>query len=63
MITDALAGREEYSFTSFGLEDHPDPDVESVVADVRDYEEIRPHFDGMGAVVHLAYSPEDRRTG
>lgn len=56
-ITDGLADQEEYSFTSLDLEEHPDPAVESVVADVRDYEAIRPHFEGMDAVVHLAHVP------
>ncbi len=56
-ITDALASRDGYSFTSLDLEDHPDPNVESIVADMRSYEEIRPHFDGMDAVIHLAHVP------
>ena len=56
-ITDHLAAREEYTFTSLDLEEHPDPNVESVIADVTDAEEIRPHFDDVDAVVHLAHVP------
>jgi NAD+ dependent glucose-6-phosphate dehydrogenase len=56
-ITDGLASREEYDFASLDLEEHPHSDVESVVADVCDYEEIRPQFEGVDAVIHLAHVP------
>ena len=56
-ITDELATRGEYSITSLDLEEHPDSSVESVVADVTDYDEIRPHFDGKDALIHLAHTP------
>ncbi len=32
----------------------PEAPGETVVADVRDYDSIRPHFDGQDAVIHLA---------
>ena len=55
-ITDALGDRSEYSFTRLDVE--PAPDRETVVADVADYDAIRPHFDGVDAVVHMAvYAP------
>jgi len=47
-----LDDREEYAFTYLDVEDHPDH--ETVVADVREFEAIRPAFDGQDAVVHLA---------
>lgn len=54
-IIDHLADREEYDFTYLDLED--DPNHETVVADVAEYEEIRPAFDGQDAVIHLAGYP------
>ncbi|SFR96463.1 Nucleoside-diphosphate-sugar epimerase [Halomicrobium zhouii] len=56
-ITDHLADREEYQLTSVDPEPHPDPNVESVEADVGDYDAIRPHFEDQDAVVHLAHAP------
>jgi len=47
---------EEYTFTYLDAADHPDH--ETVVADVRDYDAIRPAFDGQDAVVHLALTEE-----
>jgi len=58
-ITDALADDDRYALTSLDREEHPDPDVASVIADATDYDDIRPHFDGVDAVVHLAYAPLD----
>ena len=58
-ITDHLATQEEYSITSVDLEDHSDSNVKSVVADVTDYDEIRPHFEGKDALIHLAHTPLD----
>lgn len=55
-ITDHLA--DEYEFTLLDVEEPDgDPPGETVVADVRDYDAIRPHFDGQDAVVHLALVP------
>jgi nucleoside-diphosphate-sugar epimerase len=54
-VIDGLADREEYEFTYLDRRDHPDH--ETVVADVADYEAIRPAFDGQDAVVHLAAAP------
>ena len=55
-ITERLEG---YRFTLLDAEEGPPPDGgESVVADVRDYDAIRPHFEGQDAVVHLARTPE-----
>ena len=36
---------------------YADADLETIVASVTDYEEIRPAFDGVDAVVHLAVYP------
>ncbi|MFW6316881.1 MAG: NAD-dependent epimerase/dehydratase family protein, partial [Halorubrum sp.] len=51
-IIDQLGGRDEYEFTCLDLEDHPDR--ETVVADVTEIDELRGHFDGHDAVIHLA---------
>ncbi|AUV84634.1 NAD(P)-dependent oxidoreductase (plasmid) [Salinigranum rubrum] len=56
-ITDHLADRPAYSFTSLDLDDHSDSNVESVVADVAEYDAIRPHLNKKDAVVHLANTP------
>jgi len=45
-----------YDFTL--LDRHPHPDRETVVADVADYDAIRPAFDKQDAVVHLAAAPK-----
>ena len=50
-----LADEEAYELTYLDREDHPDYDTH--VADVNDYEAIRPAFDGQDAVVHLAAYP------
>jgi nucleoside-diphosphate-sugar epimerase len=55
-ITDNLGDDDAYDFTLLDVEEGEGPG-ETVVADVRDYEEIRPHFDGHDAVVHLALTP------
>jgi len=51
-ILSGLGDREAYEFTPLDVEDHPDR--ETVVADITDYESIRPHFDDHDAVIHLA---------
>ena len=56
-ITDGLAGHEDYSIVSLDREEHPNPNVKSVIADVTDYEEIRPYFDDVDALIHLAHVP------
>lgn len=58
-ITDYLAERAEYTFTSLDLDEHPSAAVESVIADVANVEAIRPHFDDRDAVIHLANVPLD----
>jgi len=70
-ILDHLGSDERYEFTLLDVEppDVPegvDADVET--ADVRDYDAIRPHFEGQDAVVHLALmrdvgGPDDREIG
>jgi len=60
-ILDGLADRPEYSFTNVDIEESDDLPVESVVADIQYYDEIRPHFEGVDAVVHLAYVSNMRR--
>jgi len=47
-----LLDRDEYEFTFLNRSDHPEYDT--VVADIADYEAIRPAFDGQDAVIHLA---------
>lgn len=55
-IVDSLGGRSEYAFTALDVEPHPDR--ETIVADVANYDELRPAFDGVDAVVHMAvYAP------
>jgi nucleoside-diphosphate-sugar epimerase len=54
-LKENLASRDEYDFTYLDREDHPDYDTH--VADVSDYEAIRPAFDGQDAVIHLAAYP------
>lgn len=51
-ILSQLGDRSEYEFTCLDVEDHPDR--ETIVADITDYDDIRPHFDGHDAVIHLA---------
>jgi len=56
---------DEYDLTLLDVEDGEHTDV---VADVRDYEALRPQFDGQDAVVHLALTPgtggpDDRSLG
>jgi nucleoside-diphosphate-sugar epimerase len=55
-ITEHLG--EDHEFTLLDVEPADDDRPgESVVADVTDYEAIRPHFEGRDAVVHLALIP------
>jgi len=54
-VIDHLADREAYEFTYLDREPHPDYDAH--VADVSDFEAIRPAFDDQDAVVHLAGNP------
>ena len=54
-IKEQLAGGEEYEFTYLDRQDHPE--YETHVADVNDYEAIRPAFDDQDAVIHLAAYP------
>ena len=57
-ITEHLDGG-EYEFTLLDVEEGPAPaGGESVVADMRDYDEIRPHFEGQDAVIHLGRTAE-----
>lgn len=60
-IIDHLAGRERYSFTFLNRSDRPEDHeyggYDTVVADVADYESIRPAFEGQDAVLHLAAYP------
>lgn len=50
-----LATEDEYEFTYLDREDHSD--YETHVADVNDYDAIRPAFDEQDAVIHLAAYP------
>ncbi|QCS44966.1 NAD(P)-dependent oxidoreductase [Natrinema versiforme] len=51
-ILEHLVEKDKYEFTLLDMQDHPD--YETVVADIADYDEIRPAFDGQDAVIHLA---------
>lgn len=53
-IIDHLEDRDEYEFTYLDIEDRPE--YETVVADMTDYEAVRPAFDSQDAVIHLAYT-------
>ena len=55
-ILSQLGSRDEYEFTRLDKED--DPDHETVVADIGDYDAIKPHFDDHDAVIHLAGVPD-----
>ncbi|WP_049947953.1 NAD-dependent epimerase/dehydratase family protein [Candidatus Halobonum tyrrellensis] len=60
-LIDHLADREAYEFTYLNRSDrpadHPYGGHDTVVADVANYDAIRPAFDGQDAVVHLAAYP------
>ncbi|WP_231187867.1 NAD(P)-dependent oxidoreductase [Haladaptatus sp. DYF46] len=60
-IIDHLHDRHEYEFTYLNRSDRPDGHpyggFDTVVADVSNYEAIRPAFEGQEAVVHLAAYP------
>lgn len=51
-ILNYLAEKDQYDFTYLNRSDRPDYDT--FVADIADYEAIRPAFDGQDAVIHLA---------
>ncbi|NHN60206.1 MULTISPECIES: NAD(P)-dependent oxidoreductase [Halorussus] len=51
-IFNYLADEVAYNFTYLDRNDHPE--YETHVADITDYEAIRPAFDGQDAVIHLA---------
>lgn len=53
-ILSELGDDPEFTFTCLDVADHPER--ETVVADVTDYDDIRPHFEGQDAVIHLAAS-------
>ena len=55
-IIDHLSDRQEYDFTHLNRSDRDEYDT--FVADVSNYEEMRPAFDDKDAVVHLAGYPE-----
>ena len=58
-LTDHLSDEHEFTLLDRRRvdEDHPHAGEEAVVADVADYEAIRPAFEGQDAVVHLAGYP------
>ena len=55
-IIDHLAERDKYDFTFLNRSDREEHDT--VVADVSNYDEMRPAFDDQDAVIHLAGYPE-----
>ncbi|MFB6219454.1 MAG: NAD-dependent epimerase/dehydratase family protein [Halobacteriaceae archaeon] len=64
LLTGAFGGvgttvreRLDHEFTYLDREAPADPDAPTTVADIADYEAIRPAFDGQDAVVHLAAIP------
>lgn len=60
-LIDHLHGRSDFDFTYLNRSDRPDDHAyggyETTVADVADFEAIRPAFEGQDAVVHLAAYP------
>lgn len=52
VIIDQLGDHPEYEFTCLDREPHPDR--ETIVADITDPEDLRGHFEGHDAVIHLA---------
>lgn len=60
-LIDHLHDRDEYDFTYLNRSDRPDDHpyggFDTVVADIANYEAIRPAFDGQDAVIHLAAYP------
>ena len=58
-ITEQLADDHDFTLLDERTadDDHPHADYDTVVADVADYDAIRPAFDGQDAVVHLAGYP------
>jgi len=60
-LIDHLADDPEYNFTYLNRSDrpsdHPYGDFETHVADISDYDDIRPAFEGQDAVIHLAAYP------
>ncbi len=55
-IIDHLSEKTEYKFTYLDRRDHEEH--ETFVADIADYDAIRPAFDGHDVVIHLAGYPE-----
>lgn len=51
-IFNHLVGKEKYEFSYLDRNDHPEYDT--FVADITEYDEIRPAFEGQDAVIHLA---------
>ncbi|WP_436348676.1 NAD-dependent epimerase/dehydratase family protein [Natronorubrum sp. FCH18a] len=51
-ILSRLGDRDEFEFTCLDVTKHPER--ETVVADITEYDDIRPHFDGHDTVIHLA---------
>ena len=51
-IVDQLGDRDEYEFTLLDIEEHPDR--ETIVSDITDLDDLRGHFEGHDAVIHLA---------
>lgn len=59
-ITDHLGDDDRYDFTRLDVDERENTGEspgESVVADVCDYADIRSHFEGQDAVIHLALIP------
>ncbi|MFB6136191.1 MAG: NAD-dependent epimerase/dehydratase family protein [Halobacteriaceae archaeon] len=54
-VREQLGGDPAYEFTWMDRQDHPE--VETVVADMRDYPAMRAACEGQDAVVHLAHDP------
>lgn len=55
-LLESMGDDPQYDFTLLDLEEHPDRETE--VADLRDYDAIRPAFEDQDAVIHLAWNPE-----
>jgi nucleoside-diphosphate-sugar epimerase len=61
VLTEAFADRYELSLTDMKLPD-PTPAQPFTVADIADFVAIRPLFDGVETVIHMAANPSTRAT-
>ena len=56
-IVEHLGDHDAFTFTYLDVDPHPDHDT--IVADIADYDAIRPAFENQDAVIHLAAIPDE----